>query len=331
MRKIAPVFILAFCLAAGLPGCAYSPPANETAYIYADFTCANPAADEKSAVRQYEINYAGELTPALLTGALSDLTGLDFFCTAEVSPGAVRVDWNGVSTLIVGLDDRPQKDDFRFEDADSLNWFMMDSLYRTLRANFADCEVYYTMLGGKPLITAGAGQKFPVDEPYRGGVYYLNAQEDPAQTSPDGGVPAAAPNRYIDRRNNITFTYPNTFSLDGRVNSDTGRVEFLSRQEDAVLSFWVEPNEEGETPQEFLDRLPQSDARITWPYDNSDTRVVIFAETASGPNGQQRGRAYQFVVQPERVIGVCVDCAPDRLDYWYSLIGADFSVIELID
>lgn len=58
------------------------------------------------------------------------------------------MDWAADSTLIAGLDDREQKEEFHFFDADSMRWFMMDSLWQTLKENF-NRDIYYTMNGVK--------------------------------------------------------------------------------------------------------------------------------------------------------------------------------------
>jgi hypothetical protein len=322
--------MIGLCLAVVLPGCGDRAPAPQTAYIYTDFSAGDPGGETNGAVSRYEISYNGELTPALLAGELTGLTGLDFSFTADVSPGAVRVDWSNGSTLLAGLGGLTQKDDFHFADAASMNWFMLDSLYRTLRANFADCEVYFTMLGSNPLIAPGVGEKFPAGAPYRGSVYYLNGAGDPGNSGDPGGAGSAGEfNRYFDRENNLTLSYPSEFSLDGRLDPATGRMEFTSRQEDALLGFWVEDNEAGETPKEFMDRVSRSGTQSRWLNGSESSRVILLAGTALNAAGQPRGQAYQFAVWPERVVNIYVNCPPDRLDYWYNLME-EFSVTKTL-
>lgn len=104
----------------------------------------------------------------LLAEGLSVLTGLDFFVSGELTEAGVVVDWHGDSTLVAGLDDRVQRTDFFFYDVDSLNWFMMDSLYATIRKNVGEVDVFYTMEGGAPLSlpNMSASPVFPTDAPY---------------------------------------------------------------------------------------------------------------------------------------------------------------------
>ncbi|MDR1320899.1 MAG: hypothetical protein LBK56_05670 [Gracilibacteraceae bacterium] len=332
MRKLLPALIIGLCLAVVLPACGGRAPAPQTAYIYTDFSAGDPGGETGGAVSRYEIRYNGDLTPALLAGELTGLTGLDFSFTADVSPGAIRVDWGNGSTLLGGLGGLTQKDDFHFADAASMNWFMLDSLYRSLRANFADCDVYFTMLGGNPLIAPGAGEIFPVDAPYMGSVYYVSGAGDagnpgdPGDPGDSGGLSGTGEfNRYFDRENNLTFSYPSEFSLDGRLNPVTERMEFTSRREDALLGFWVDSNENSETLQEFVDRVSRSDTQSRRLSGRENPWVILLAETVLSPAGKPRGQAYQFAVWPERVVNICVNCSPDRLDYWYDLME-EFSV-----
>ena len=53
-------------------------------------------------------------------------------------------------------------------DVDSLNWFMMDSLYATICANVGEVDVFYTMEGGEPLSLPNMSTSpvFPTDAPY---------------------------------------------------------------------------------------------------------------------------------------------------------------------
>ncbi len=106
---------------------------------------------------------------------LSKHSGLDFFVTARQEGKDIYVDWAKNSTLIAGLDDRPQKEDFfHFYDFYSLAWFMMDSLWQTILKNYDAENVYYTMDGGKELEIADISTyaDFPVDSPYMGYRFY---------------------------------------------------------------------------------------------------------------------------------------------------------------
>ncbi len=84
---------------------------------------------------EHKYEYNGELTVEVLADGLSDLTGLDFFVSAYRDESEISIDWAKNSTIIADLDDREQKDEFRFNDADSMRWFMMDSLWRTVTEN----------------------------------------------------------------------------------------------------------------------------------------------------------------------------------------------------
>lgn len=127
-------------------------------------------------VKEYPIEYTGaKKTAEELADALTELTGLDFFITASKTADGWIVDWSADSTLVAGLDDREQKEEFFFFDCDSLNWFMMDSLWRTLTENLDAENIYYTMDGGRKLFLekmSSSINTFPADIPYMGSGFY---------------------------------------------------------------------------------------------------------------------------------------------------------------
>ncbi len=126
-------------------------------------------------VKEYTIEYTGAPKNAEeLAKELSELTGLDFFITADKTDDGWIVDWSADSTLIAGLNGREQKEDFFFFEHDSLSWFMMDSLCRTLTENLEAENIYYTMDGGKKLVLKEISlvKEFPSDIPYMGSEFY---------------------------------------------------------------------------------------------------------------------------------------------------------------
>lgn len=130
------------------------------------------AADD---VREYPVENTGaKKTAEELAAALTELTGLDFTVTVTTVDEGLVVDWSADSTLVAGLDDREQKEEFHFFDNVSLNWFMMDSLCHTLTENLGVEIVYYTMDGGKELVVKEmpSSAVFPVDVPYMGSEFY---------------------------------------------------------------------------------------------------------------------------------------------------------------
>lgn len=126
-------------------------------------------------IREYPIEYTGEKkTAEELAAALTELVGLDFTVTVSTADEGLIVDWAANSTLVAGLDDREQKEEFHFFDNVSLNWFMMDSLCRTLTENLGVENIYYTMDGGKELTVKAmpSSAVFPIDVPYMGSEFY---------------------------------------------------------------------------------------------------------------------------------------------------------------
>jgi predicted small lipoprotein YifL len=127
-------------------------------------------------------------SPSLIAFALADglteWTGLDFTINDFIFDGdSVTVDWSADSTLIAGLDDREQKEEFHMFDAISLNWFMMDAMAHTLRSNMDITEIYYSTDGGSVTFTnpedmAAQGlSELPVDQPYEISAFYVPQSE----------------------------------------------------------------------------------------------------------------------------------------------------------
>lgn len=146
--------------------------AGSQAVLCADFTLGDASAQD--AVKRYAVEIEGELSAEALAKALSELTGLDFSIAAAPAPDGLAVDWAKDSTLVAGLDDRAQKEEFFMYDVESLSWFMMDSLRATLKENLDIENVYYTMDGGKDLTLENLSpvSSFEADQPYMGSVFY---------------------------------------------------------------------------------------------------------------------------------------------------------------
>lgn len=112
---------------------------------------------------------------------LSEWTGLDFkLNSVENTKEGLIVLWSEDSTLLAGLDDREQKEEFHFFDAVSLNWFMMDSLKSSIDTNVQTGPIYYQMDGKvlrfqnqEDMETQGVGLLY-LDEPYYGSYYYVS-------------------------------------------------------------------------------------------------------------------------------------------------------------
>lgn len=141
---------------------------SQTDILYAVFSAEN--------VKEYPIEYTGaKKTAEELAHELSKLTGLDFFITVSKADDGWIVDWTADSTLVAGLDGREQKKEFFMNDQDSLRWFMMDSLWRTLSENLDAENIYYTMDGGQELAfdELNPVNEFPSDIPYLGLEFYF--------------------------------------------------------------------------------------------------------------------------------------------------------------
>jgi hypothetical protein len=151
---------------------------------------------------------------------LSEWTGLNFALngvTLNSDDDSVTVDWSKDSTLIAGLGDGPQKDEFRMADAVSLNWFMMDSMAMTLKKNLDYVTAVYYRSDGKPItftnpedMAAQGLPELPIDQSYEGSAFFVshagNGGDDIGgegrgdlieETVPNGGFPPFAPDGFV--------------------------------------------------------------------------------------------------------------------------------------
>lgn len=152
--------------------------------LFADFSAGS--ADAEPRLKEIPLPPRENMPPSnalvvfFLADSLSEWTGLDFTLNdVTFGENSITIDWSADSTLIAGLDGREQKEEFHFFDAVSLNWFMMDSLARTVKHNLPITTVYYCSDGGpvtfqSPEDMAAQGlPELPVDQPYEGSAFFM--------------------------------------------------------------------------------------------------------------------------------------------------------------
>ncbi len=152
-----------------------------TATIVTNFVNGGTIEYHVDLVQEHSISYTGELTIEKLAQELSLLTGFDFNINSSSFKGdSAYVDWSPTSTLLAGLDDRTQKDEFFFFDVVSINWFMLDSLNDSIIKNFPVSTVYYSMNGGEELIVPEMPPLaiFSTEIPYMSSTFYYTHGED---------------------------------------------------------------------------------------------------------------------------------------------------------
>ncbi|MDR2750949.1 MAG: hypothetical protein LBC41_09830, partial [Clostridiales bacterium] len=119
--------------------------AAKTATLYAVFS------ESDDLMRLIEYPYDSTLDAQVLANGLSGATGLNFqIFGLELASDGLVVNWSSESTLLKGLTN--EEPVFYFNDSDSLNWFMLDSLYYTLKENLTFLNIYYTSSNGNPLV-----------------------------------------------------------------------------------------------------------------------------------------------------------------------------------
>ena len=274
-------------------------------------------------VREYPIEYSGaKKTAEELARELSDLTGMDFTITASKTDDGLIVDWAADSTLIAGRDDREQKEDFRFYDYDSMSWFMMDSLWRTLTANLDAENIFYTMDSGRNLVLEKMSPAItiPADTPYMGSTFYLSHDEGRGDviSTEDG---EASYNTYYDEAAGLMLTYPDVFSSKGTLD-ENGKMNFYTLRGTGML-FWIDSNESGWTSDAFLETF---DARARMELQGN---VVIACGEGTDAYGNVVPMAWYCVVDPGFIANVEVHCTDsDEADYWYEEFQNDAFWIE---
>lgn len=274
-------------------------------------------------VREYPIEYSGaKKTAEELARELSDLTGMDFTITASKTDDGLIVDWAADSTLIAGRDDREQKEDFRFYDYDSMSWFMMDSLWRTLTANLDAENIFYTMDSDRNLVLEKMSPAItiPADTPYMGSTFYLSHDEGRGDviSTEDG---EASYNTYYDEAAGLMLTYPDVFSSKGTLD-ENGKMNFYTLRDTGML-FWIDSNESGWTSDAFMETFK---ARASMELQGN---VVIACGEGTDAYGNVVPMAWYCVVDPGFIANVEVHCTDsDEADYWYEEFQNDAFWIE---
>lgn len=167
MKKKAFLLVLVLLMVAVLPLTGCGKKEDKEATLWAVLS--------QEDMKSQPLTYTGDLTGEILAQGLSEWIGLDFSISCEVKDDGLYVDWSKDSTLITGLGDREQKDEFHMYDEDSLRWFMMDSLAMTLQKNLDHEKVYFTMDKGQVL---RFDELYPVNEipsdmPYEGSAFFF--------------------------------------------------------------------------------------------------------------------------------------------------------------
>jgi hypothetical protein len=113
-------------------------------------------------IREMDFGYEeGKCTPERIAEALTEWTGLvyDITATVDLEYNTVIVDWKSDSSFAKGEPPIPQKEGFEFYDQETMRWFMLNSLYNTIRVNMGINDVYYS-IDGSDLNDIGLEQDF---------------------------------------------------------------------------------------------------------------------------------------------------------------------------
>ena len=289
--------------------------------LYADFSAGSADAENLGLINTEEQTVSGDVTVEVLAERLSDWSGLDFELNdAKLSGDSATVDWAVNSTLVAGLDEREQKEGFRFYDNTSLNWFMLDSLAKTIKNNLKVSTVYYSMEGGKTLVLEDMPclNELSVDQPYEGSAFFC-AHND------NGGDDEEVYFTYRDEKNQLLFSYTNLFSANGVVDK-SGTVRFAAQQGDAVLLYWVTPNTYKEDIAAFMERVTTEESQ-----ELGKNVVIGKREDLDQETGKVTPCAYYWVVDTDWIANVAIQCSnSEEASRWYDSLKADAVYIESV-
>ena len=268
--------------AASAPNVSLGEEPENVAVLAADMSLGSADGEELGLISRYEYGFDGAISVDTLAQGLTELTGLDFALNeSNVEDGSISVDWSANASFIVGLGDTPQKDEFFVYDHESLAWFMMDSLYRTIIENFGgeDLEVFYSNDGGQPIaLELSYPPTFPADTPYMGSPFYYAH----AEGLDDGDLPYW---------NGFDFGPNLVYSESYEIEGDPG--DYLSAAEAAKLSFDT-MKEEGFVP-EYSDSV-QYEMILIDLADINDEECYVYRLDIDEPSGTL-GAAYAYAYQ----------------------------------
>ena len=135
--------------------------------LYMDFTAGSEVPD----VRPVELDCT--VPPGELSQALTETTGIPFAFTLEHNGDRWTVKWQKDSAL--WNHDMPQGNpEYVFYDDDLMHWFLMDTVWCTLKEAYGATEVSYRSTDGGSLKMESLWplEHFDLSQPYRGSSWY---------------------------------------------------------------------------------------------------------------------------------------------------------------
>lgn len=253
-----------------------------------------------------------------LADLLSDCSGLDYKINdVKVDGDSVYIDWDEDASLLVDateLELLSLKDGFYFEDLDSLQHFMLDSLVQTIMMNLDYDYVYFTFNNGDTLeLVFGIINQ---DEPYLWSSFY-NAHSDNIGDDSDSYY------SYFDSDNQLLIEYPTSFSEEPFITENT-YLNFTSKQENNGFVYWVTPNTYNESITDTCDRMQPEEFSLL-PTENTMALRTI----STDPNtGDVTYNAVYVLVEDNYIAIINVLCETyEQTEYWYDVICSNGFII----
>jgi len=108
--------------------------------------------------------------PADVVGTMEILTGLSFAVNITFTDGAFTIEWTRGSDLFKDFADVQLREEFHFNNAEALRWFMLDSMWRTLGSIFDIGDIYYITNHVHDSVVEPS--PFDYNTPYKGSPFY---------------------------------------------------------------------------------------------------------------------------------------------------------------
>lgn len=129
-----------------------------------------------SRIDMTEIEWEGDfLDSKFLISELSKYTGINMNCANAFSgKGGISVDFDNSSPLFGGelyITDSPK---YRMDNYDSAVWFILDSIYETLKNNNGgNVDIYFSKMGENIVLKTSPEVTIEMTKPYRGSSAYI--------------------------------------------------------------------------------------------------------------------------------------------------------------
>jgi hypothetical protein len=267
--------------------------------------------DSQNIAKSDELEFEGEPTVEDLADLLSEWSGLDYDLNdVKIKDNCAYIDWDDDASLLSDFDELDLNEGFYFDDLESLQWFMLDSLLQTIKLNLGYDEVYFTMNDGEPLMLVMI--MLESDEPFLGSEFY-EAHSD------NVGDLEETSNTYFDQVNQLLLTYPTVFATEG-IDDGSGTVNFASYQSNAELTYSVNANTYNDSAMGIYVETEWEEAMLL----EEKSAIVAIGKSYDYTTSTSKYYATYTFVSEEHIAMANINCENfEEASYWYDLMLAE--------